>query len=201
MKSKFETTKEVVGFLAQLASLAAFGFAVYAFFVPETVSDYMERVAQVSENIDKNVTRIAESSEQTSDNTSELAKALPEWFELYGYAVGKSCPKDCQISFSLNNGSRFGFSGIVVKIFSQSGEVVSQKPLGLLTEYGGVEVNFSVDEPVSAVCVIARADEGGETFQETRDVLEYVMRDEDSGVIQLKYGQRSIAVVTERSRC
>lgn len=201
LNSKFELVKEVVGFLAQLASLAAFAFAVYAFYLPETVSDYMQRVAQVSESIDKNVTAIADSSEQTSEHTGVLAEALPEWFQVYAMAISRSCPRECEISVVLDNSSRFSFSGTVVKIFSKSGQLISETQAGWIAGHSLVQVKMKADQVVSKICVVATIEESGATYQDLREVIPYGSDDASSSVIELKYEGRELIAVSAGQSC
>lgn len=100
----------IVQNIANTTTIGAFGIATYAFIWPETVSDYLRRIDESSNEtadntreIANNTEAIAQINEGISRATSRLEAAIPTGPEVYFYVNGDSCPDECETDINILN--------------------------------------------------------------------------------------------------
>lgn len=126
-----------VEFLANIATLLGLAVAVYAFYNPATVSEYLADVAANTERSAESLAAIEGSSAATEQNTRVIADDIPYWIELSSISKFESG----KMYLGLTNNSRFEFADLRISLIDDAGNITLDKSSIFVAPREGISFN------------------------------------------------------------
>jgi len=176
-----EKIKDFVQIFANLAGIAAFVLAIIVFRNPQTVSEYLDEVAEASQRTADGVGRIADNTGAIAGDTGVLATAAVPEPTLYLSLISEDdsehptdCTSPCVYSVeAANYESGFPIKNVLVKFLDSSGRVQFSGELGDAGANDGAWDIFRFEADISAVCLVYEHPRTNELMAVYRRALRY----------------------------
>lgn len=163
--------------LADVATVAATGIAIWAFYHPAVVSDFLDAIERNTNKSAESLESIDSSSTSTADNTARIVSEIPYWLQ-FGEVPPEALTNFSSIlssrnlSFRVSNDSNTLFDRVSLRVVDfDTGRVIyeiddhaipprEQIQVNVDNRYGGTKRNI--------LCITARNTSTANTITETR---------------------------------
>ena len=193
---KLFSTKSGIAHLANVATLLALGLGIYALAYPETVSTYLDRVAN-------NTEKTAVSGQRTADNTGRLTEEIPYWLELSEVGSSSAGAINYQTHFKISNASNFQFSQVAITFDLLDGGKISI-PVTTIAARESLKMNPGrLPSTVSAICITALSEKDGKRYYDFRriNITEYLFNIEGGRLYAVTFPERYFSDEPHLGQC